>query len=251
MIPALATAYVNHPDLFQGMWETVDVGIGHPIVVNNSDGNVPYFEAKRIEILGLGVNVGFSGAVNMICDRVFNQLDLPWVLIVGSDVRFARGDIKIFKETVNDHPAADFVFGNHSYGNFVIKRSGWDKVGAMDENLWPAFLEDGDHWRRIQMTGAKAIHCAGLRGTHTGSASVKDDNAFSRWVKDRQRINWGYYSRKHGCPEWSSAEETFKTPFNDPECPVNRWELSEERKKEPHYFSRWGFDESASTASQP
>lgn len=234
MIPALATAYVNHHDLLVRLLLSIaDYEFGHKIVVNNSDKSLV---AAGGDVIGLGMNVGFAGAVNMICDRVFNQLSLPWVLIVGSDIEFAPGDLKIFEDTVNDHTAADFVFGNHSFGNFIIKRSGWEKVGAMDENFFPAFLEDGDLWRRMQLSGAKSIHCAGLRGTHTGSASVKDDNEFSRWVKDRQRINWGYYSRKHGCPEWSSGAETFASPFNKG-GPVNAWKLSEERMEEPHYFS--------------
>jgi len=236
MIPAIATAYVNHPELLRRfMHSTTTHPVGHSIVVNNSNGP---FSTTMAEVIGLGVNVGFAGAVNMICDRVFNQLQLPWVLIAGDDIEFLPGDLKIFEDTVKDFEAADFVFGNHSYGNFVIKRSGWEKVGAMDENLWPAYTEDGDHWRRIQLTGAKSIHCAGLRCNHEGSAAIKGDEAFSRWVKDRQRINWGTYSRKWGCPEWSTGAETFTTPYNEG-GPVNAWKLSEERMKEPHYFSSY------------
>jgi len=236
MIPALATAYINHPELLRRfMHSTTTHPVGHSIVVNNSNGP---FSTTMAEVIGLGVNVGFAGAVNMICDRVFNQLQLPWVLIAGNDIEFLPGDLKIFEDTVKNFEVADFVFGNHSYGNFVIKRSGWEKVGAMDENLWPAYTEDGDHWRRIQLTGAKAIHCAGLRCNHEGSSAIKGDEAFSRWVKDRQRINWGIFSRKWGCPEWSTGAETFTTPYNEG-GPVNAWKLSDSRMKEPHYFTQW------------
>lgn len=234
MIPCIATVFINKIPLLLRLWDSVDRPVEHRITVNNCYGALL---VKDCEILGLGKNTGTAGGWNMIQDRVFNQLGLPWVLIVGSDTQFHPGDLERFEKTVNDFPEADFLYGPLSYNHFIVKRSGWEKIGAFDENC-PVYLSDSAHWQTIRMThSVKCVHVAGLRTIHEGSASIKGDPALAAQVKEWHERSWDYYCARFGCDRWSEGKETFKTPFNDPKWPANRWKLTEQRMKEPHYFS--------------
>lgn len=244
MIPALATAYVNRPDLLWRMNRSIDVPVEHLIVVNNSRESEATIRAHSIErqsdteVLGLGVNVFTSGAWNMIQDRVFNQLNLPWVLIVGSDVEWHPGDLEIFEKTVQQSPVADFFYGPLSYNQFIVMRSGFEKVGAFDENA-PVYLSDSCHWNTIRQLGdsIKVVGVEGPRSRHDTSSAVNSDPVLADKVRLLHEQSWDYYSRRFGCPRWSEGKETFKTPFNDPLWLPNFWEL--EDKSRPHYWERY------------
>lgn len=176
-------------------------------------------------------NLGFAGSCNFAMDHAFNVLGRNAVLIVGNDVAFAPGDLAIFWQTLLDHPQADFVFGNHSFGNFFVKRSGFEKVGWFWEELYPAYWEDGDFWTRIMRSGAKAIHAAGLRAIHEGSATIKSDATIARLSNGRFQHNARLYAEKWG---YVNKVETFATPYNRGGN-VNEWQLSEERMKLPYF----------------
>jgi len=235
MIPALATAYVNRPDLLNRMLSSVDAPCEHLLVVNNSGKPLP--QTRPIEELSLGVNLGCAGAWNMILDRAFNQLNLPWVLICGSDIEWQPGDLNTFEKTVNDFPEASFLNGPLAFNHFVICRACWEKIGAFWEESYPAFLEDSDYWQRIRRCAIKVAGAEGLWTKHEGSASLKaGDEEFRSFVRQRHQRTWSKYAAKWGCPEWSSGLETFATPFNEG-GPINAWKLSPERMNEPHYYT--------------
>jgi GT2 family glycosyltransferase len=251
MIPALGIAFYNRFDLLRRCLESVDHPVEHLFLVNNG----PYHAAHapqrglenvvrevanpliaNVDIVNAGRNLGVAGAWNHMQWNAFESRHLNGLLLCGNDITWQSGDLAIFAKTVEEFPEADFVFGNHSYSNFYIRRSGWDKVGAFDENIEMAYLEDSDHWQRILRTpGVKAIHAAGLRALHEGSATIKSDAEYAARVSAQHDRNWTYYARKWGCPKWSSGAETFKTPF-DQGGPINDWKLDAARQLRPHYF---------------
>lgn len=236
MIPAIASAYINRPDLLKRMLSSVDLPCERIIVVNNSGKELPL--GVEVDELSLGKNVFTAGAWNMIQDRVFNQLNLPWVLICGSDIEWNPGDLAIFERTVKQSPDADFFYGPLAYNQFIVTRSGFEKVGAFDENC-PVYLSDSAHWNTIRQLGdsIKVVGAEGLRSRHDTSSAVNSDPALKEYVTRLHDESWGYYSRRFGCPKWSEGSETFKTPFNDPNWSPTHWEL--EDKSRPHYWEKW------------
>lgn len=241
MIPCIAIPALNRPDLLRRCIESIDFPIGTLLIIDNggvfSDADTSSLPRGEGEIhhAKMHGNLGFAGSCNFAMDHTFSTLGRDAVLIVGNDIEFAPGDLAIFWQTVIDFPAADFVYGNHSFGNFLVKRSGFEKVGWFDENYELGYCEDGDFWRRLILSGAKAIHAAGLHAKHEGSATINSDKALKRVVQAQQDRNWDYYSRKWGCPKFSHAKETFASPFNDINIGLNSWTLSAERQTRPHY----------------
>lgn len=247
MIPALGIAVYNRLDLLEACIKSIDHPVEELIIVNNGclpglepdSGFMSLLEANghigTFNLITPKVNLGVAPAWNAIQHEVFLTGQKTSVLICGNDIEWAPGDLEIFANTVRDFPEADFVFGNHSYSNFLIKASGWNKIGGFDENIELAYLEDGDHWQRIIRTPAKAIHAAGLRAKHEGSATIKSDKDVAARSARQHDLNWDYYSRKWGCAKWSSGAETFATPFNQG-GPINVWKLDIERRKRPHFY---------------
>lgn len=239
MIPVLACVLYNRRDLLERMLASVDVEVDTLLIVSTGG----------VDLSGVGIatdistleiqycaNIGCSGGWNRVMDHTFNERGLPYVLIVGNDIVWSPGDLQRMTQTVDDFPDADFVFGNHSYSNFIVKRSGWEKIGAFDENFEMAYCEDGDAFTRVRFSGAKAIHATGLHATHEGSATIKSDAALSRVVKAQQAKNWAYYSRKWNCPVNSGGQEKMP-PFGDPNHPINRWSIEGDRLNRPYYFT--------------
>lgn len=241
MIPCIGTAIINRPDLWVRLGMSIDFPVGEFRTINNGCIDLQAIQnpsIQRIEIVNPGANLSCAGGWNALMSHAFDHSDYDCILIVGNDIAFAPGDLQFYWQAFLDFPQADFLFGIHSFSNFMVKRSGWEKVGAADENFELAYCEDGDYWRRIHLSGAKAMHVAGLRTIHEGSATIKSDPAWQRLVKAQQELNWNYYSAKHGCPKFSSGQETFTTPFNQG-GPINEWRLSPERLTRPHFFPKW------------
>lgn len=257
-LPALGIAVYNRPDLLAKCVASIDHPVGLLVIVNN--GSLPELDIDHGFMAGLGANkligeivlsqpgenLGVAPAWNLILDRVFSgrlgDERLASVLICGNDIEWAPGDLATFAATVENFPEADFVFGNHAYSNFLIKRSGWVKVGAFDENIEVGYMEDSDHWQRIRHTpGVKAIHAAGLNAKHEGSATIKSDAAFAKRSGEQHARNWEYYGRKWGCPVHSHAAETFTTPFNQG-GDVNAWKLEGARLERPHFYTQNPWD---------
>lgn len=240
-IHAIGVAIYNRPDLLTKLVESIDFPVQKFIVVNN--GCIPGMSFSSPHVtefhhVNPGKNLGCSGGWNCIQDTVFNKLNLDHVIICGNDIQWMANDLEKFHKTLVDFQEADFIFGNHSYSNFMVKRSGWEKIGAFDENAELGYLEDGDHWQRILRSPAKAIHVAGLNSLHAGSATVNSDPNFRKKVNAQHERNWSWYSAKWGCPKHSHAAETYATPFNKG-GPINKWSLDGDRVNRPHYFPKW------------
>lgn len=234
MIPCIGVALYNRPDLWARLVHSIDFPVGELRTVNNGSVPLPTIENPNIKsqsVENFGVNVGTSGAWNAIMSYALEHGTCSCVLICGNDLAWAPGDLDRMWQTYLDFPEADFIFGNHSFSNFLVKRSGFEKVGWFWEELYPAYWEDGDFWTRIIRTSAKAIHAAGLHATHEGSATIKSDTAIARLSNGRFQHNARLYADKWG---YANKVETFATPYNRGGN-VNEWQLSEERMKLPYF----------------
>lgn len=237
MIPLLATAIVNRPDLLQRLISSIDYPVGEVLVIDNGRDNRGYIETPecvgKMTTIYNGSNMGCAGAWNQSINHAFNERRYESVLIVGNDIEWAPGDLGRIATTVEQFPDADFVFGNHSFSNFMVLRSGWEKCGWFWEELYPAYWEDSEMWQRIIRTNAKAIHAAGLHAKHEGSATINSDPVLKRQNDRTFKRNAKLYADRWG---YINGRETFSTPYNKG-GDVRDWELSEERKALPFFRS--------------
>lgn len=262
MIEALGVLIYNREDLLAKLVASIDHPVGQLVIVNNGQISglhervnawvesspkvqswVVYEPGQNLGVAG-GWNVllhhAFLGVANVSVQFPFTALEIKPVdsiLICGNDIEFNQGDLSIFEKTLTGYPAADFIFGNHSYSNFMVKRSGYEKCGTFNEEFWPGYLEDSSHWQTIRHTGAMVCPALGVMSHHHGSATINSDASIRALSDANRRRGWEYYARRHGCPPWSAGQEKFKHPFNDPNYPHTKWDLSPERLIGPHYLT--------------
>ncbi len=114
------------------------------------------------------------------------------------------------------------MFGMSS---FVITRHTLNAVGYFDENIHPAYDEDVDYSRRVDLAGLPKVE-TGFSGTHVGSATIMADPGFRAQNGSTHAANDLYYARKWGGQK--QGGETFDTPF-DKKGHVGDWRLDPER----------------------
>lgn len=237
MIPCIGCAFYNRRDLLQKLISSIDHEVEWFFTANN--GQQSLHELRFPEFVkGVGeevneTNFGCAGGWNQCMDFAFNRKELESVFIVGNDIEFHMGDLARMEKAVTDFPEADFIFGNHSFSNFVVKRSGFDKLGWFDENFYPAYWEDSDAWMRITRNKSiKTIHATGLHTKHEGSATIKSDST----LRSQNGITFET-NRRHYYEKWGQHEE-YEHPFNNPNTPLNFWQLSSNRMAQPHFRNR-------------
>jgi GT2 family glycosyltransferase len=244
VIPLIAVPVYNRIDLLTRLVNSIDVPVGDLLVINNGEpANLSLRDfPTRSPLVSMNsfnqneANLGCAGAWNQAIDHAFNKHHYDYLLIFGNDVQFTPGDLQKMHEAVT--PETDFVSGNWAFSSWGLTRRGFDKLGWVDENYYPAYLEDGDYWRRVQLANATVAsadtHMIHGEAPHWGSSTIFSDKVFAKVVSDGHGRNWQYHIKKWGGRREGNTEK-FQHPFNDATKPLWHWELSPERLKQPHY----------------
>lgn len=218
---------------------SVDQKIENLFIVNN--GNDPgvldatnRIKAREIPNQQLFTNIRIEKQDHLGCGPSWNRFIRTspgaW-MISANDIQFAPGSVGRIKKVVYDNQDASIVcaFG---YNVFVFTDVGKAKVGLFDENFYPAYFEDCDHFRRVALSGAKAVAVPGFECIHGeapywGSSTVHSDPELAR----RNGITFGnlrkYYANKWG---GEPGKESFMRPFNQ-SVPLDYWEIDPDLRK--------------------
>lgn len=246
MIPTLGIPVLNCSDLFYRCVRSIDYPIDTLFIVDNSNGkdigiksicdqleqrklpNSSFFENVIIE---RGKNKGVGPSWN----HVMKNSGGPW-LFIGSDIAVLPGSLKSFYDTYTENQSADMIFGD-GYNSFLMMHGGFEKIGYFDENFYPAYYEDMDHWYRGTLVGVVRVGVPSFKRLHGYTDDPADNSKKSNTIKFDPEIhrknkmtslnNHHYYIKKWG---GRPHEEKFKTPFNK-DLPVNFWELDKEHRK--------------------
>lgn len=240
MIPTLGIPVLNGADFLFRCVKSMDHPIGTLFIIDNSNGKdkgvvsvceqIGRREFPNASVFG---NIRIESHKNKGCGPSWNYIiknsEGPW-LIVGSDIALLPGSLKAFDETLEKNPDADMIFGD-GYNVFLMMKTGLDKIGDFDENFYPAYYEDIDHWRRATLVSARLIGVPGFQRLHGDSTDPNDSSKGSNTVRANPRLNrknvitmtnnHAYYVKKWGAEQ---TKETFKTPYNR-DVPVTYWEL--------------------------
>ena len=107
-----------------------------------------------------------------------------------------------------------------NFSCFLIARDFFEKVGFFDENFIPAWFEDNDSHYRSKLLGYKEICTNQAPMVHYGGVATSlMDNPSSQASHDYFLKKWGSVTRL--------LDETFKTPYNDPELSPNQWKRAD------------------------
>lgn len=176
-------------------------------------------------------NIGVSKSWNKFLQAGASR-DLD-VLICNDDVVWRPGSFGNLMSAWYSRPkntilltgvAHDVLDGYHEapdYSCFIFNAKDMlDAVGLFDENFTPAYFEDNDSHYRIKLAGKNALCYSAARIDHKGSQTQNADPQKPVVSSQMFESNRDYYSRKWG--GWP-GQETFTTPFNDPNKTLKDW----------------------------
>jgi GT2 family glycosyltransferase len=103
--------------------------------------------------------------------------------------------------------------GGPDFACFMISWEAWKCVGRFDENFTPAYFEDNDYHRRINLAGMEGCSVNTAPYYHYGSQTQNAVATAPVVHPDAFVQNRIYYTIKWG---GEPGMESFDTPFNDP-----------------------------------
>jgi GT2 family glycosyltransferase len=169
-----------------------------------------------------GANVGCAHSWNVgLHDAYEDGADV--VIVCNDDIIFSPGDIdKIAKKAIanRDRPyiscaGRDIKVGSPvvtlGYSCLAINPITIETVGYMDQNFFPAYLEDCDYHRRVTLAGLVEENVPDTKVTHLGSNSIDRDQKLFFDNLVTQRNNGLYYITKWG---GLNGNEVYNKPFN-------------------------------------
>lgn len=243
MITTLGIPVLNRPDFLLRCVTSVDHPIENLVIINNSGGKdtqvgvaCAQIEARELPNAALFDTIKIETKKNLGCgpswNYIFKNSPGPW-LIAGSDIMFMPGSLALLDDVFEKNPDVGMVFGDE-YNVFLMTQKALDGIGYLDENFYPAYYEDCDHWRRAVLSDVPLVGVPGFKHVHGevgdphgGSSTVRSNPDLNRKNSITTRNNHEYYIRKWG---GSPSAEKYKTPFNK-EVPVSFWEIDSTHRK--------------------
>jgi GT2 family glycosyltransferase len=233
-IRTLGIPVLNRGDLLLRCVESVDNPIHTLLIVNNGEDQSVAKATARIRHRDFASQDFFNTIRvekfrNLGCSRSWNHIIRTshgaW-LISGSDVQFAPGDIERIMAALDANRDASIILAM-GYSVFCFTEIGLRQVGLFDENFFPAYFEDNDHFRRVHLAGAKAARVPGFKAVHGepphwGSSTIKSDPDLERRNALTFPNLWQYYVKKWG---GGPGHETYARPYNLYDVPLDHWEL--------------------------
>lgn len=232
MIGTMGIPVLNRGDLLLRCVLSVDHPIETLFIVNNGkdtgvDGIAGRIERREFENEGLFEIIRVEKHKNLGCGPSWNHIALnappPW-FFSGNDMKYLPGSIALLDAAIDQNQDASAIIAHH-YSAFVLTAKGFDVGGLFDENFYPAYFEDCDHFRRLMLAGEKDIRVPGFEcihgeAPHWGSSTIKSDPELNKkngmtFVNLQQ-----YYIRKWG---GEPGQEKYNTPFNR-DLPLDYWE---------------------------
>lgn len=243
-IPVLAIPQLNRRDLLIRLIEAIDYPVAKLVIIQNGpDSEIPiplnvasvnrYTKAVVMEVIHIKhPNAGCAASWNEVI-KLFPE---PWWFFMANDIQPQPGDLQKMADAAwIAHNSFCAFMANWGHGAFIVTKAGIDLVGLHDENIYPAYLEDSDWMTRLKLSGGKYMDVPGVKMIHgdghlTGSCTINSDPRLAEKNGRSHQGNFEYYVRKWG---GRNEEETFKTPFNDPNWPLWAWKFDcEQRAKQ-------------------
>jgi len=208
-------------DLLKLMLQSVDAGTvvpSHCIVVDNGDRLITE-ELPRtkmeVHVSRPGTNLGVAGGWNRVmrvCDDLWAGSEVVHALITNDDIVFGAKTIENMTTLMQRQEqmvvAAD---GGEAFSCFLMDRRLFHKVGSFDEQFHPAYFEDNDYVRRMQLLGETFVVAERADGySHTRSATL------STYTQSEMQAHHGSFeaNRNRYILKWGGlpGHEMFQTP---------------------------------------
>jgi GT2 family glycosyltransferase len=177
MIPNLTVATWTRHDLCDRMLRTVDVEVGHLLVIDNGGGfRVPDGPWARVSVLEMPTNLGVGPSWNLAF-KCFYRDDV--VYVVSDDVVLRPGSLAGLAAAAD--PDRLVTCGTQPFWClFAAGQRFLERVGLFDERLWPAYYEDDDMAWRADRAGLPIVRSEVQVGHDNSSTLHTPDAGFER-----------------------------------------------------------------------
>lgn len=220
--------------LLDRLADSVDFPIKWRVVMNNGiTGTLePFRESHPGWIVREPItnNLGVAGSWNA-CAAMFP--DAPTYLLMNEDSWFFPGQLEELCKCADANIDAPLIHINdtNAYYCFVATRSGREKFGTFDENIWCAYYEDVEMRYRHRLGGVTTYPYAmqDREPVPHGKSRSGGDN-YSALINGCGLFNRAYMMRKWGC--FDQEMPIYQTPYNDHRLAIKDWIwMPEERAK--------------------
>jgi GT2 family glycosyltransferase len=153
-------------------------------------------------------NLGVAGSWNKLVRSSFPNFE--WALLLNDDIALGAEQLPLIRRRLAISADKWFLTGPYFWSVFAIRRECFQKVGGFDEHFFPAYFEDNDFYRRVQLLDP---------GKYQGDVAefepkVKRNSETIRRMPElnhRFEENRQYYVKKWG---GQPGAEKFLVPFN-------------------------------------
>jgi GT2 family glycosyltransferase len=188
-IPLIGVLCLVRYDLLLRLINSIDYSVDNLVILfqggyqNNFDFNkIQNKFIKKIHVISSNYNVGVSRGWNYI----LKNFDVPYYIISGDDNYFESKTLEKIYNFMNSKESniIDYVFWSFNmkqynnindtntndtntndtndtnindivssgFSTFLLTKTGVKTIGYFDENIYPAYYEDLDYWRRISLS---------------------------------------------------------------------------------------------------
>lgn len=160
-------------------------------------------------------NMGVASSFNFFVKR------LGQAFIANDDIQVTKHDLSLMLEGASNN--SDSIFIGSQEGGWTLfwvnRPDKWIAMGGFDEKFYPAYYEDNDAMRRLELAGIPRFQVTLPGWSHANSSTLYDGSpAYQRTHWELFHENTMYYQRKWG---GLPGREIYKTPFNGTVSIVN------------------------------
>jgi GT2 family glycosyltransferase len=197
MLENLIVPVLNRYDLLQRMLDSIDVPVGHLLIIDNGASeveenielNVPHC-VGHTTYLPMPANLGVAASWNLGVKSF--PYDDRW-FITSNDVQFAPGALQRLSEARVDSITLSSMFPH--WQAFCLGYEAVSRLGLADEAFFPAFWEDTDWTRRAERYGVPIVKLD-VPMVHDNSSTLKSDAHFVNRNSKTFSNNSAHYSNK-------------------------------------------------------
>jgi hypothetical protein len=236
--PVIGIPYINRPDLLNRLITSLEYSKGinvrsfdFRVVINAVD--YMRYDCPTETVFSAGHNLGVAASWNTI---IKTSPLAPYWIIFNSDILLGSDDLLKIKDFVEPRLDTHALFFCYGMSAFVITPLALQTIGWFDENIHPAYLEDCDYHYRAKLAGLTMADIPNLEIIHgekewdgyKGSCVIRSDPQMLQENGRTHQGNFEYYRQKWG---GINGEETFTSPFDNPNYGLNYWSLDFDRLK--------------------
>lgn len=189
--------------LFENCIKKIDVDFRHLLIIDNSPES--FVKEYNLEDRGATVfyypeNIGVAKAWNMGL-----KAGCDWTFLVSSAVAFPNGFSEVLAEL---NKATEYaLLTDCAWHCNAISKKCVERVGYFDENFYPAYYEDTDYYRRMNLSGAEHNRPIAF----IPAIGSRQSNSLDSGLPVHFQKLEDYYVKKWG---GKPGEEKFDKPWN-------------------------------------